>query len=305
MSPTQEKISRHSLDTAYSSCRRLNRAHYENFPVASLLLPKKIRPAVDAIYAFARIADDFADEAEFEGERLALLEEWQRFLDEDRPQNEIFIALQDVRRRHDLPKTLFCDLIAAFKQDVVKSRYQDFAEVLQYCKHSANPVGRLVLHLFKENSEENFKYSDAICTALQLTNFWQDIAIDLKKNRIYLPQDEMQRFGVSENDLFQKKNTSEFKKLLQFQIGRTREIFQKGLPLGLKLKGRLGMEIRLTWFTGNHILKKIEQNDFDVFQHRPVLNFWDYVRLLPKAMTRRGFQKEIHDPCPLPILPDL
>ena len=275
-----------SLHSAYAHCRAVNKSHYENFPVASFILPKRLRPAVDAIYAFARVADDFADEAKFEGQRLPLLEKWQTSLEEEEPTHPIFLALRDVREKHRLPKQLFVDLIMAFKQDVQKNRYQNFDEVLGYCRLSANPVGRLVLHLFGEASPENLKNSDLICTALQLTNFWQDVAIDLKKNRIYLPQDEMRKFGIDEVAL-----GNNFKKLLAFQVKRTRQIFLEGALLGRVLKGRLGMEIRLTWLTGNHILDKIEQNDYDVFQNRPILNFWDYVKLLPKAITRRAFPK--------------
>lgn len=279
------------LKSAYSYCRAINKSHYENFPVASFLLPKKIRPAVDAIYAFSRVADDFADEAEFDGRRLELLDEWERSLDDKEPQNAIFVALQDARRRHQLPKKLFVDLLSAFKQDVVKTRYQNFAQVLDYCTRSANPVGRLVLHLFKENSEENLKYSDAICTALQLANFWQDVFIDLKKDRIYLPQDEMERFGVDVLKLENKKNN--LKKLLAFQIQRTRQIFKEGAPLGLVLKGRLGIEIRLTWLTGNLILDKIEVNDFDIAQHRPELKKTDFIKLLPKAIFKNIYKNKV------------
>lgn len=290
------KTSSLDLKSAYSYCRAINKSHYENFPVASFLLPKKIRPAVDAIYAFSRVADDFADEAEFDGRRLELLDEWERSLDDKEPQNAIFVALQDARRRHELPKKLFVDLLSAFKQDVVKTRYQNFAQVLDYCTRSANPVGRLLLHLFKENSEENLKYSDAICTALQLANFWQDVFIDLKKDRIYLPQDEMERFGIKESELrvvLDNHFLKSLSRLLFFQIQRTREIFLQGAPLGLNLKGRLGAEIRLTWLTGNLILDKIEANDFDVAQHRPELKKTDFIKLLPKAFFKNIYKNKV------------
>jgi phytoene synthase len=175
---------------AYAYCRKVNKAHYENFPVASVLLPKHLRPAVDAIYAFSRMADDFADEKLYEGQRMERLTEWGSYLNQDEPTHPVFVALKDAIRVHNIPKVLLLDLLTAFKQDVVKSRYQTFREVLEYCRYSANPVGRLVLVVNGQASETTNGLSDAVCTALQLANFWQDVAVDFAKDRIYLPQDE-------------------------------------------------------------------------------------------------------------------
>lgn len=279
------------VSAAYRYCQAVTDAHYENFPVASVLLPKRLRPAIAAIYAFSRIADDFADEAEFAGERLEQLEAWENLLTDDNPTHPVFVALSDATQQHDLPRQLFYDLLSAFKQDVVKARYANFDEILDYCRRSADPVGRLVLSLFKLGDVERFKQSDAVCTALQLANFWQDVAIDLKKDRIYLPQDDMAAFGVSEDDLKRGQATDGFKKLMTFQIARTRELFARGKPLGLSLPGRLGVEIRLTWLTGMRILDRIESVDYDVFNHRPELSKRDFLRALPAAFFRNHYGK--------------
>lgn len=294
--PTQKTVIVHHEPAlnkaAYKFCKAVTQNHYENFPVASFILPKPMRPAVEAIYAFSRTADDFADEKEYRGVRLRRLEEWEHYLeDKSRPTHPIFIALQDTIREHNLPLQLFRDLITAFKMDVEKKRYQNFDQVVRYCKHSANPVGRLVLHLFKQDTKENLKLSDYICTALQLTNFWQDVAIDLKKDRIYLPQDEMERFSITDQDLFSRQYDENFRRLLAFQISRTKEIFMRGKPLGLHLTGKLGIEIRLTWLTGMTILKKISQNGHDVFNNRPKLSKWDFVKMFFIAINKKSYAK--------------
>ena len=276
------------LKAAYGYCAAVT----ENFPVASVILPKNIRPAIHAIYAFSRIADDFADEQEFKNIRMDRLNDWESWLDDDSlPTNPVFIALHDSIKKHKLPKKLFHDLIAAFKMDVVKTRYENFSEILHYCQHSANPVGRLVLNLFDQSSEELLKLSDYICTALQLTNFWQDIAIDLKKNRIYLPQDECDKFDVPIMALFNHTYNTNFKRLMQYQFERTRDIFNSGKPLGLYLKGKLGVEIRLTWLTGATVLKKIRAVNYDVFNSRPTLKKIDFIKLLFTAISRKRYEK--------------
>jgi phytoene synthase len=280
---------RRALKAAYDYCHALNRAHYENFPVASVVMPKSMRPAVSAVYAFSRIADDFADEAEFDGTRLKRLNEWQAHLDENEPTHPVFIALNDAMRTHHLPKPLFLDLIDAFKQDVVKTRYADFREVLEYCRRSANPVGRLVLTLAGHADEKLFSLSDAICTALQLANFWQDVAVDLKKDRIYLPQEDLRDYGVTEDDLNRGSATDAFKKLLDFQIRRTREFFLMGRDLGRLVPGRLGLELRLTWLTGMRILDKIAEAGFDPLANRPELTKIDFLKMFALALKRRTY----------------
>lgn len=254
-----------------------------------------MRPAISAIYAFSRVADDFADEAEFAGVRLERLQEWERFLQDPQPTHPVFVALKDARAKHHLSLSLFERLLAAFKQDVQKSRYENFTEVLAYCENSANPVGRLVLELFDEANEERNFCSDAICTALQLTNFWQDVALDLKKDRIYLPQDELRAFGVEipppSAPPLGVGGIEGFKKLLTFQITRTRDFFYRGHALGLDLRGRLGIEIRLTWLTGMRVLEKIIANDCDVFNHRPTITKKDFANLFFVALSRREYAR--------------
>jgi len=253
--------------------------HYENFPVASLLLPAPLREPVEIIYRFARTADDFADEGDDPPAlRLEKLRAFHR-------QIEGPSAVADIIRRHQLPAQLFADLLDAFTQDVTKKRYANYAEVLDYCRRSANPVGRLLLHLFKRTSETDLNRSDAICSALQLINFWQDVDVDfVKDNRVYLPQDEMARFGVSEAHLKDKRCDDAWKALLSFQTTRTRELMLAGAPLGRDLPGRVGLEIRATVQGGLRILDKIESAGFDVFRRRPVLRAFDWPLLLLKSV---------------------
>ncbi|MBU0506307.1 squalene synthase HpnC [bacterium] len=288
----RQKISPRIIQASYAYCASVTKDHYENFPVASVLVPKKLRPAVQAIYAFSRMADDFADEKEFEKDRMIRLEEWDKWLhDTTRPTHPVFIALHDAMREHNIPIKLLQDLLEAFKMDVTKNRYDTFSDVLYYCQHSANPVGRLVLTLFGHHSGELMRLSDYICTALQLTNFWQDIAIDLKKNRIYLPQDELYKFDVPESSLFNHMYNTNFRRLMQFQWERTRDLFMAGKPLGLFLPKRLGLEIRLTWLTGITILKRIKMANYDIFNNRPTLTKIDFMKLYFTARNRKIYEK--------------
>jgi phytoene synthase len=258
--------------------------HYENFPVASLLLPGRLRAPVEVIYRFARSADDFADEG---SDPPALrLERLQRYREQlDAPAEPLFHDIRKIVREHELPLQLFRDLLDAFSQDVTKKRYADFAEVLDYCRRSANPVGRLLLHLFKQTTERELAWSDAICSGLQLINFWQDVEIDYRKdNRVYLPLDEMARFGVSEAHLQEKKVDDAWRRLLAFQVERARAMMLSGQPLGRALPGRVGLEIRTTVLGGLRILDKIEGVGYDVFRRRPVLRPLDWPVLLLKAV---------------------
>jgi len=271
----------------------LHRTHYENFPVASILLPAPLREPVAAIYAFARSADDFADEGDLPAaERLALLDGYRRELDaiaNDAPtQHPIFLRLRPVIARHDLPLQLFRDLLDAFAQDVAKTRYADFAELMDYCRRSANPVGRLLLHLFGAASAENLRQSDAVCSALQLINHWQDVGIDAAKPvpRIYLPQDELARFNVAEDAILRRAASADFFSLMRFQVDRARALMQEGAPLGRRLPGpyRIGLEIRTIVAGGLRLLEKIEAVGYDVFSQRPVLGTLDWPRVLLKAL---------------------
>ena len=285
---------------AYAECTRLAREHYENFPVGRLV-PRRMRPHVHAVYAFARHADDLADEgyagssatrggqdAMTPGERLAALDDWERQLlsPPGTPGlHFIFVALHETIRELNLPMSLFTDLLSAFKQDVVKRRYADFDEVLDYCRRSANPIGRLVLLLHSVREEALHRLSDHICTGLQLANFWQDVAVDLEKDRIYLPEVDRARFNVTEADLFQKKATPGYRDLLRFQVERTQEIFNAGEPLTRQLHGLLRVEIRLTWLGGVEILHKIRRQNFDTLTCRPKIGKMDMAALFCRALV--------------------
>lgn len=257
--------------------------HYENFPVASLLLPAQMREPVAIVYRFARTADDTADEGDDPpAHRLAKLDEFRRQLES--PASPLLHEVRRIIREHDLPVQLFHDLLDAFSQDVVKNRYADYAAVLDYCRRSANPVGRLLLQLFKRSSETQLRQSDAICTSLQLINFWQDAALDYAKGRIYLPQDEMARHGVTDQHIAGQRCDEAWRSLMAFQLGRTRELMVSGAPLGRELPGRLGLEIRATVQGGLRILEKIEQAGYDVFRRRPLLRWTDWPLLLARSL---------------------
>ena len=289
------------LGNPYQACTQLAQSHYENFPVGRLV-PKRLRHHVHAVYAFARVADDLADEgyadprahskgdAPSESERLALFrnyrQAWQNAqegLPYDPTYAWIFTPLQKTQAELNLPESLFSDLLSAFEQDIVQRRYQSFSDVLDYCRRSANPIGRLVLLIHGERSGELAQLSDHVCTALQLANFWQDVSIDLGKDRIYLPQNDLPRFGVTEEDLFAGKVTPNFRNLLRYQTERAWEFFHQGETLSHRLKRPLSWEIRLTWLGGSEILRKIQRQNYDTLSHRPVVTKVDFVRLALQA----------------------
>lgn len=284
-----------STAAAYAYCERLARAHYENFPVGSLLIPAARRRHVYSIYAFARTADDFADEgyeqAELtEAQRLAALDDWESQLNDclrGKASHPVFVALGETVRELRLPEQLLRDLLSAFKQDVVKRRYTDFDEVLDYCQRSANPVGRLILRLFDYRAEHLDALSDSICTALQLANFWQDVAVDIAKDRVYLPQVDLERFGVSLADLQTRRCTAAYRDLLKFQVERTRQLFLRGRELPRLVQGRLAIELRLTWHGGMRILELIEKQDYDTLSARPALTGFDKALLLARTLFKR------------------
>lgn len=297
--PPEPNTRAKAITEAYDACTRLTRAHYENFPVGRLV-PRKMQPHVHAVYAFARYADDLADEgyagsAKTQGasdvmttqERLVALDDWERQLCEPPGTpglHFIFTALHETIRELDLPRSLFTDLLSAFKQDVVKRRYANFTEVLDYCRRSANPVGRLVLLLHGIREEELHVLADHICTGLQLANFWQDVGVDLEKDRMYLPEDERTAHGVTEEALFAHRADDAYRKLLAFQVARTQEIFDRGAPLTRKLHGLLRLEIQLTWLGGTKILRKIEALHYDTLNHRPTLEKTDMAALFFQAL---------------------
>ncbi len=279
------------LEPAYRHCQRLARSHYENFPVASMLLPRAVRAPVAVVYAFARTADDFADEGILPAEtRLSRLRTFGRDLDAavagHAVPDPVLNATADIVRQHGLPAGLFHDLLHAFRMDVTKHRYVDFAEVMGYCRCSANPVGRLILHLTGEDSPGNLVESDAVCSALQLINFLQDMTQDYHENgRIYLPENEMRRFGVVEAHIRDGRTDDAMRGLFRHQIGRARHLMLTGAPLGSRLGGRLGLEIRAIIAGGLQIADRLAALHEDVFA-RPRLTAMDRLRIVWQSLRR-------------------
>jgi phytoene synthase len=311
--PARRPSDEPSLDRSYAVCARFARDHYENFPVASRLLPAAMRPHVAAVYAFARVADDFADEGDRpDEERLALLDAWRSCLRGEAVeagvvpgtagagQNsgavgwpaetaEVFTALRATIRSCDLPRSLFEDLLSAFRQDVTTRRYASWPDVLDYCRRSANPVGRLVLRIAGHRDEALDRSSDAVCTALQLTNFWQDLERDWAKGRLYLPLDACARAGARFEDLDARHLSVAWREVLRQAGGMTADLFEEGRLVCSRVGGRLGMELRLTWLGGRRILERLQQIDYDVFNRRPTLGPADLPVLLGRlAAWRRG-----------------
>lgn len=287
-----------NLESAYEYCARLARSHYENFPVGSVLAPRRLRRHFYSIYAFARTADDFADEAydedHSEQERLGLLEEWREMLRAafaGRATHPVFVALAETVKEFELPISLFEDLLTAFAQDVIVRRYQSFDQLLDYCRRSANPVGRLILLLFGWRDHHLHTWSDDICTALQLANHWQDVRVDLEKDRIYLPAEDLARFGVGEDDLQSLRAGESFQRLMKFEVDRARGLFARGKPLCTSVGGRLGLELRAVWLGGALILDRIEQNGYDVFTRRPVIRTGDKLKILFRASRKGTFSR--------------
>ena len=263
--------------------------HYENFPVASLLMPSRLRPAVVAIYAFARTADDIADEGDALSEqRLLALQLYENELtDIERgvsSQLVLFQTLGSVIHEHQLPIPALRDLLSAFKQDVVTTRYHTFDDLLDYCRRSANPVGTIMLHLYRAASPENLRDSNSICSALQLINFWQDVAIDWRKQRVYLPQEDLQRFNISEQQIANGKADSAWQEMMLFQTARARTLILSGSPLCKRLPGRIGWELRLVVQGGLRILERLDRIRGDVFQKRPALSKADWLVIFWRAL---------------------
>jgi squalene synthase HpnC len=272
----------------YNQSISFAKSHYENFPVISFLIPQDLQKHIAVIYWFARTADDIADEGNLsEEQRLKALEEFENNFTaalNGNPKNDFEAALIYTIKEKRLTSSYFYDLLKAFKQDVLKKRYASFDEVLNYCKYSANPVGRLILELFNIRNDEAFLLSDKICTALQLTNFYQDIGIDFQKGRIYLPEDEMQKFGVSEKSFELKENSLNFQHLLRHNISRTEEMFIQCRRLPNFLRGRLKLEIKWTILGGEAILKKIKEINYNTLNLRPELSKTEYFSLAVKSI---------------------
>jgi phytoene synthase len=285
------------VNDAYAYCERLAREHYENFPVASWLLPSRMRPHVAAIYAFARIADDMADEGQRPAnERLNDLQQWRARLHAavegdtaDRgPYTQVIVALARTVGECRLPVALFDDLLSAFAQDVTVRRYATWAEVLDYCRRSANPVGRLVLRVAGYENPSIDSRSDAVCTALQLTNLWQDFAVDWRKGRLYMPEELWRAAGARETDLDARRLTPEWRTAFGEVSRRTRALFVEGRSVCDDVRGRLRWELRATWLGGTRILDKLDASGFDIFNARPTLSAADVPWFISRLATWRS-----------------
>jgi squalene synthase HpnC len=280
-----------SLDEARAWCKHLAETHYENFHVASWFLPKKLRPHFHAIYAYCRVSDDLGDETGDREQSLALLDQWNEELDAcyaGTARHPVFVALAETIKACSIPKEPFADLLVAFKQDQTVTRFRDMEEVLAYCRYSANPVGRLVLYACGYSDAERFRLSDLTCSALQLANFWQDVASDYRqRDRIYIPQDAMQRFGVTEETITAGQATSAFKALLRDQVDYARSLFEGGIPLIGMVDNELALDLDLFSRGGLEILRAIERRDYDVLSARPAISKPTKIGLALRAVSGR------------------
>jgi len=275
---------------AYEYCHRLARSHYENFSVASWFLPKELRQHFFNVYAYCRISDDLGDEVGDASASLALLDQWEHELNacyEGAPKHPVFVALAGTVRQFAIPKHEFSDLLTAFRQDQRVGRYETFGDLLGYCVNSANPVGHLVLYLCGYRDAERRQLSDYTCTALQLANFWQDVSVDYAKGRIYLPLEDLRRFGVSEQGIRDAENTPAFREMMKFEVARAREWFVQGLPLGKKVDRRLATDIELFTRGGQEILNAIEEQGFAVLGKRPAISKLRKLALVGRAAFGR------------------
>ncbi len=279
-----------SIEEAFLFCERLAKSHYENFPVASFFIPKDKRPYVWSLYAFARTADDFADEGNEPPERrIEMLNDWNEQLDEcynGRAIHPIFVALSETVRKCRIPKQPLVDLLTAFRIDVTQKRFGTFDDLLYYCRHSANPIGQLVLHVFDGANGRAIALSDNMCTALQLANFWQDVSVDWQKGRLYIPLEDSMRFGYTEEDFDGHIVDQRFRTLMAFEVDRTRKLFEAGKPLLREANPELRLELNLTWRGGMRILEKIERLKYDVLRQRPAVSMWDKLFILGTSFLR-------------------
>jgi squalene synthase HpnC len=311
--PPEYAIPEHAptLPEANAYCERLARSHYENFSVATWFLPPRLRPHFHAVYAYCRISDDLGDEVGNPQESLRLLDEWEGQLNATSecirkgatsvapngnresapegigPRHPVFVALQETIRACNIPREPFADLLQAFRQDQTVGRYPTFDDVLAYCRYSANPVGRLVLYVCGYRDDERQQLSDYTCTALQLANFWQDVWPDYGKGRIYIPLEDLHRYGVSEKDIAERRPTREFRELMKFEVQRAREWFDRGLPLASKLDRDLAIDIELFTRGGQEILNAIERQGFDVLTRRPAVSKARKLMLLARAAAHK------------------
>ncbi|HVN21239.1 MAG TPA: squalene synthase HpnC [Dongiaceae bacterium] len=281
-----------TLAEARNYCARLARTHYENFSVASWFLPRRLRQHFFNVYAYCRISDDLGDEVGDTVAALALLDQWQHELDacyEGSPKHPVFVALGETVRQFEIPKHEFSDLLIAFRQDQTVTRFETFDDVLAYCKYSANPVGHLVLYLCGYRDPELQQLSDYTCTALQLANFWQDVSVDYEKGRIYLPLEDLGRFGVSEDDIARKQNTAAFCEMMNFEVDRARDWFRRGLPLVSKVDRELAIDLDLFSCGGMEILSAIEKQRYAVLGNRPAISKSRKLALVAHAALAKMF----------------
>jgi squalene synthase HpnC len=279
-----------SLQDAQAYCERLARTHYENFSVATWFLPKRLRQHFFNVYSYCRISDDLGDETGDRHVSLQLLNEWEAELNacyDGAPRHPVFVALAGTVQQFQIPKQTFADLLTAFRQDQKVTRYQTFDDLLGYCRNSANPVGHLVLYLCGYNDAERQKLSDFTCTALQLANFWQDVTVDYKKERIYLPVEDLERFEVSENDIAAARNTPQFREMMRFEVQRAREWFNRGLPLVGKVSRELAIDLELFSRGGQEILNAIERQNFAVLGRRPEISKSRKLALVARAALHK------------------
>ncbi|HEX6465936.1 MAG TPA: squalene synthase HpnC [Terriglobales bacterium] len=276
-----------TLAQAQAYCERLAHSHYENFSVATWFLPKRLRPHFYSVYAYCRISDDLGDETGDPQLSLQLLDEWQGELDAcyaGQARHPVFVALAETIRQCQVPKAPFANLLQAFRQDQTVARYETFEDLLGYCVNSANPVGHLVLYLCGYRDEERQRLSDFTCTALQLANFWQDVSVDYGKGRVYLPLEDLRRFGVSEQEIASRQTTPQFLEMMRFEVARAREWFERGLPLVEKVDKELALDIELFTRGGQEILRAIERQEFDVLRSRPVISKFRKLSLVARAL---------------------
>jgi squalene synthase HpnC len=280
-----------TVEIAFAYCERLAKTHYENFSVATWFLPSHLKQHFYNVYAYCRISDDLGDEVGDPQASLALLDEWEAELNacySGAPRHPVFVALAQTVREFEIPRQTFADLLTAFRQDQTITRFATFNDVLAYCRYSANPVGHLVLYLGGYRDGERQRLSDYTCTALQLANFWQDVNVDWQKGRVYIPQEDLKRFGVTENDIADRRFTAQFRDLMGFEVKRTREWFEKGLPLIGQISADLALDIELFSRGGQEILNAIEKQDFDVLRARPAISRPRKLWLVLRAALKKG-----------------
>ena len=279
-----------SREEAFAYCERLAKTHYENFSVATWFLPSHLKQHFYNVYAYCRISDDLGDEVGNAQQSLALLDAWEEELNacyDGSPRHPVFVALRETIQQFGIPRHEFSDLLIAFRRDQTITRFPTFADVLDYCKYSANPVGHLVLYLGGYSDSKRQQLADYTCTALQLANFWQDVSVDYSKGRIYLPLESRQRFGITEQDIAQRRFTPAFRELMRFEVERARDYFNRGLPLIDQIRPELALDIELFSRGGQEILNAIEAQDFNVLKSRPAISKPKKLWLVLRAAARK------------------